>query len=603
MSHAAPIDLPAFLDRLRAEGELVEVDAEVDPRLEMAEIHRRVIAAGGPAVLFKRPKGAAFPAVTNLFGSARRVQLAFGDRPEDIVARVARLPEEALPPTPSNLWAQRGLFASLARVGLKRRRRGPVTEVVEDSPDLSRLPALTTWKRDGGPFVTLPLVLTAHPETEGLNLGMYRAQLFDDGGVGMHAQIGKGGGFHLAEAERLGRSLPVHIHVGGPPAMVLAAIAPLPENVPEVLLASLVLGKRLDLCPGRGTNLPLVARSEFVLAGHIQPGARRPEGPFGDHYGYYSETHDYPWFQCDRLYRRKNPIWPATVVGKPRQEDFFIGDYLQDLLLPLAKVAMPGVLDLWSYGETGYHALAGAVVRERYRREAMVSAFRILGEGQLSLTKFLLATDRPVNLRDFKETLVHILERADFRTDLFILSNLSMDSLDYAGPKINEGSKGVLLGLGDPIRKLPTEYAGTPSKPAGAVAVFAPGALCVEGPAFADDPNAAQTIACDPAFADWPLIVLVDNAAQASHSPMNFLWTTFTRFNPARDLHAKSIDLVHHHTSFTPPIVIDSRMKPDYPEELFCDPETAGKVEQRWSEYFPDGKVEMGDSDRAHLTG
>ena len=602
MPQPAPIDLPAFLDRLRAAGELVEVEAEVDPKLEMAEVHRRVIAAGGPAVLFKRPKGAAFPAVTNLFGTARRVKLAFGDRPEDIVARVARLPEDALPPTPGNLWAQRGLFASLAKVGLKRRRRGPVLDVVEEAPDLSRLPGLTTWKRDGGPFVTLPLVLTAHPESEGLNLGMYRAQLFEDGGVGMHAQIGKGAGFHLAEAERLGQRLPVHVHVGGPPAMVLAAIAPLPENVPEVLLASLVLGKRLDLCPAKGTSLPMVARSEFVLAGAIEPGARRPEGPFGDHYGYYSETHDYPWFQCDRLYRRKDPVWPATVVGKPRQEDFFIGDYLQDLLLPLAKVAMPGVLDLWSYGETGYHALAGAVVRERYRREAMVSAFRILGEGQLSLTKFLLATDRPVNLRDFKETLVHVLERANFATDLFVLSNLSMDSLDYAGPKINEGSKGVLLGLGDPIRKLPTEFSGTPAKPAGKVRVFAPGALCVEGPSYASDPEAAQLIAKDPAFEHWPLVVLVDNADQASRSSMNFLWTTFTRFNPARDMHAKSVELIHHHPAFTPPIVIDSRMKPNYPEELFCDPDTAATVEKRWSEYFPGGKVEMGDSDRGHLT-
>ncbi len=604
MAASAPLDLREFLDRLRAAGELVEIDAEVDPKLEMAEVHRRVIAANGPALLFRRPKGAAFPAVTNLFGNAKRVELAFGDRPEDLVERIARLPEEALPPTPSNLWKQRGLFGALAKVGLKRRRGGPVTEVVEPRPDLSRLPALTTWKRDGGPFVTLPLVLTAHPENGGLNLGMYRAQLFDDGGVGVHAQIGKGGGFHLAEAERLGRALPVHIHVGGPPAMILAAIAPLPENVPEVLLASLLLGRRLELCAAGGNDPaapPIVVRSEFVLAGRIQPGARRPEGPFGDHYGYYSEAHDYPWMQCDALYRRKDAIWPATVVGKPRQEDFFLGDYLQSLLKPLAKVAMPGVLDLWSYGETGYHSLAGAVVRERYRREAMVSAFRILGEGQLSLTKFLIATDRPVDLTDFAATLRHVLERADFRTDLFIFANLSMDSLDYAGPKINEGSKGVLLGLGDARRKLPTVYSGSPRRPVDRVCVFTGGALCVQGPSFADDPDFPSRVADDPAFADWPLVVLVDDASAASRSPMNFLWTTFTRFDPARDLTAKSTDLVHGHAAFTPPIVIDSRMKPSYPEELFCDDETAGVVERRWKEYFPAGGVEMGDSASAHL--
>lgn len=602
----APHDLHAFLDRLREAGELVEIDAEVDPRLEMAEVHRRVIAAGGPALLFKRPRGAAFPAVTNLFGTARRVRLAFGDRPEDVVARIARLPEEALPPTPSKLWAQRGLIGALARVGLRRRRRGAVTEVLERDPDLGRLPALTTWSRDGGPFVTLPLVLTGQPHadgtTGGLNLGMYRAQLFGDGGVGMHAQIGKGGGFHLAEAERLGRPLPVHVHVGGPPALVLSAIAPLPENVPEVLLASLVLGTRLPLCRAEGTDLPLVSSAEFVLAGAVQPGARRPEGPFGDHYGYYSETHDYPWFRCTRLYRRRDPIWPATVVGKPRQEDFYIGDYLQELLLPLARLAMPGVLDLWSYGETGYHSLAGAVVRERYRREAMVSAFRILGEGQLSLTKFLLATDRPVDLRDFPATLRHVLARADFRTDLFVLSNLSMDSLDYAGPTLHEGSKGVLLGLGEPRRTLPREFSGAPAKPAGAVRVFTDGVLCVGAPPHAEAEDAAARIAADPAFADWPLVVVVDDPDQTARSPMNFLWTTFTRFDPARDMAARAVELVHHHPAFTPPIVIDARMKPSYPEELFCDPETAALVDRRWKEYFPGGGVAMGDSGLGHLT-
>ncbi|MEL6714253.1 MAG: UbiD family decarboxylase, partial [Planctomycetota bacterium] len=586
----------------RAEGELVEIEAEVDPRLEMAEVHRRAIAADGPALLFRRPKGASFPAVTNLFGSERRVRLAFGDRPEELVERIARLPEDALPPTPSNLWAQRGLFASLARVGLRRRRRAPVHEVVDERPDLRALPALTTWSRDGGPFVTLPLVLTAHPENGGLNLGMYRAQLFEDGGVGMHAQIGKGGGFHLAEAERIGRPLPVHVHVGGPPALVLAAIAPLPENVPEVLLASLVLGKRLELTRAPGTDLPLVARSEFVLAGAIEPGARRPEGPFGDHYGYYSETHDYPYFRCARIHRRKDAIWPATVVGKPRQEDFFIGDYLQELLLPLAKVAMPGVLDLWSYGETGYHSLAAAVVRERYRREAMVSAFRILGEGQLALTKFLIATDRAVDLRDFAKTLRHVLERADFRTDLFVLSNLSMDSLDYAGPRLHEGSKGVLLGLGDPRRKLPSEFTGSPAKPIESVAVFTDGTLCVSGPSHADDPTAAERVARDPAFEHWPLVVLVDDAETAARSSMNFLWTTFTRFDPASNLVAKNVEIVHHHPAYTPPIVIDARMKSSYPEELFCDPDTARTVDARWSEYFPDGGVEMGDSSLGHLS-
>ena len=597
----APPDQRVYLDVLRREGELTEVSVPVDTDLEVAEIHRRVIAANGPALLFTNPRGKAFPVVTNLFGSARRVELAFGTKPLEVIRDVAKLPEELLPPTPRKLWAKRRLLRDLLGVGLARKGRGPVTEHVARPPRLSRLPALRTWARDGGPFVTLPLVLTQSPGNGVTNLGMYRAQVFDDDHVGLHFQIGKGGGFHLAEAEARGAPLPVAIHVGGPPAAVLAAIAPLPEHVPELLLASLCLGRKLELTQSDASPLALMARSEFVLAGRAKPGARRSEGPFGDHYGYYSEVHDYPFMQVDTLLHREGAVWPATVVGKPRQEDFFLGDFLQELLLPLAKVAMPGVLDLWSYGETGYHSLAAAIVRERYKREAMTSAFRILGEGQLALTKFLLVTDRPVDLRDFAALLRHVLARADLRTDLFVLSNLSMDSLDYAGPKINEGSKGVLLGLGDPIRVLPSEFTGAPHDGVRNVRVFTHGALAVEAGPWREGDGAAQRVAEDPAFADWPLVVLTDDAARATKSAVNFLWTTFTRFDPARDLCARQVELVHHHTAFTPPLVIDARMKAWYPEELFCDPETARLVDRRWSEYFPARDVAMGDSGRGHL--
>jgi UbiD family decarboxylase len=596
----APRDLREFLELLRRERELVEVEAEADPDLEIAEVHRRVIAAGGPALLFRRPKGSAFPVVTNLFGSARRVELAFGSRPQALIERAARLPEELLPPTLPKLWRERDLLLALAKVGLKRGAGGPVTQNVQSPPRLLELPALKTWPRDGGRFVTLPLVATQHPVTHVPNLGMYRIQMFDDRTCGVHMQIHKGGGFHLAEAEARGAALPLVVHVGGPPALMLGAIAPLPENVPELLLTSLVLGERVRLAEDPRSAVPIVADAEFALVGTIAPGARRPEGPFGDHYGYYSETHDYPCMDVSALLHRRDAVWSATVVGKPRQEDFFLGDFLQELLSPLFPLVMPQVLDLWSYGETGYHALSAAVVRERYRREALVSAFRILGEGQLSLTKFLLLTNRPVDLRDFRVVLPHVLARADFRTDLFVFANLSMDSLDYAGPRVNEGSKGVLLGSGDPIRELPLEFTG--ALPAGArkARVFCPGCLVVEAEAYAKDREAPARIARDPACAGWPLIVVSDDADRHVRSTMNFLWATFTRFEPAADIHAARVELVANHPSFTPPVAIDARMKPWYPEELFCDERTAATVTRRWKEYFPGG-MPMGDSDRGHL--
>ncbi len=581
---------------------MVVVDAPVDARLEVPEIHRRVIAASGPALLFTNVIGADFPLVTNLFGTASRAELAFGTRPQAFIRRLVSLAETILPPTPAKLWGARDVAAVGARVGLRRAVDGPVTEVVTSDVRLDRLPVLTTWPEDGGPFVTLPLVYTEHPDGKGHNLGMYRLHVHDATHTGMHWQIGKGGGFHYHVAESRDEALPVTVMLGGPPALILSAIAPLPENVPELMLASLIAGERLSLATGAGPH-PIVAEAEFALIGEVAPHVRRPEGPFGDHYGYYSLQHDYPVFTVRRLAHRHDAIYPATVVGKPRQEDFFIGDLLQDLLSPLFPLVMPAVRHLWSYGETGYHSLAAAVVRERYRREAMASAFRILGEGQLSLTKFLLVTDRDVDLRDFKATLVHVLERTRPESDLYVFANVSMDTLDYTGPAVNEGSKGVWLGLGEAIRTLPGTFssAGLPHG-VSTVRVFCPGCLVVDGPAYADEPQAPARLAAHPAFTDWPLVVLSDEPDRAVASTANFLWTTFTRFEPAADIHAAHVDVERHHLRHVPPIVIDARMKPWFPKEVTCDPVTAARVTRRWREYFPHRRIEMGDSERGHLS-
>ncbi|MCC7126631.1 MAG: UbiD family decarboxylase [Acidobacteria bacterium] len=598
-------DLRAFLHDLRRDHDLIEVTAPVDADQEVAEIHRRVIAAGGPALLFTNVKGSAFPLVTNLFGTARRAQLAFGERPLRLIRDIVHLAETIMPPTPGKLWRARGLAGELTKVGMKRRRSGPVTEVVSSSLGLDRLPVITSWPDDGGPFITLPLVYTQHPDGRGSNLAMYRLHVHDAKTTGMHWQIGKGGGFHYQMAEARGEALPATVFLGGPPALILAAIAPLPENVPEMMLASLIAGERLPQVAGpNGHPHPLVASAEFALMGEVPPHVRRPEGPFGDHYGYYSLQHDYPEFRIRQIAYRHDAIYPATVVGKPRQEDFFIGDLLQDLLSPLFPLVMPAVQQLWSYGETGYHSLAAAVVKQRYKREAMASAFRILGEGQLSLTKFLLLTDRVVDLRDFRATLEHVLARTDPRSDLYVFSNLSMDTLDYTGPTVNEGSKGVWLGLGDPVRDLPRQFQPPVPPPSDVqdVRVFCGGCLVVQTRSYADDRDAPARLAAHAAFTGWPLIVITDDAARATRSDINFLWTTFTRFEPAADIHAAATRVVRHHVSYEPPVVIDARMKPWYPAELTCRPDIAARVTERWRDYFSgDTKVEMGDSERGHL--
>ncbi len=603
MAAATFPDLRSHLATLRRDGDLVEIAAPVSARLEAAEIHRRVIAAGGPALLFQNVEGSDLPLVTNLFGTLRRAELAFGERPFELIRRLVELAHELLPPTTAKLWGARDVAADLLRVGARRvRRRAPVLEQVTRDVRLDRLPVLTTWSQDGGPFVTLPLVYTEHPETGGHNLGIYRLQIHGPARTGMHWQIGKGGGFHHAVAEARGEALPVTVFLGGPPALTLAAIAPLPENVPELLLASLLAGERLRICAGPDGRR-LIADAEIALIGRVPPGARQPEGPFGDHYGYYSLRHDYPVFEIDWLARRRDAIYPATVVGKPRQEDFFLGDLLQKLLSPLFPLVMPGVVDLWSYGETGYHSLAAAVVQERYRREAMASAFRILGEGQLSLTKFLVVLDRRIDLTDVRSTLEHLLARTQPETDLYVFSNLSMDTLDYTGPEVNVGSKGVWLGLGEPRRELPREFRPPASPPAEArdIRVFCGGCLLIGAPSYREDATAPERLAAHPAFAGWPLLVITDDCARAAASPANFLWTTFTRFEPAADLHAAATRVERNHVVRTPPIAIDARMKPWYPDELFCDAATAALVDRRWREYFPSRDVEMGDSGLAHL--
>ncbi len=596
-------NLREYIDLLRNEREIVEVNAPVSSDQELAEIHRRVIAAGGPALLFKNVEGADFPCVTNLFGTPKRVDLAFGTRPDLFIKQLVQLAQDLPALSAGKLWGHRNMVPAALKVGLKTVKKGPITEVVQREPRLDRIPLLKTWPEDGGHFVTLPLVYTEHPDTGHHNLGMYRIQRHDERTVGVHWQIQKGGGFHYHVAERRDEALPLALFVGGPPALMLSAIAPLPEDLPELVLASLLQGERLQRVRHADAKLPLVAEAEFAICGQVPPRVRRPEGPFGDHYGYYSLQHDYPILEVSRVFHRKDAIFPATVVGKPPQEDLFLGAYIQELMAPLSKLVMPAIKAIWSYGETGYHSLSTIVVEERYPREAMKFAFRILGEdgGQLNLTKFLVVIDQPLDLGDFRQVLEYALARTQLQTDLFVIANLAMDTLDYTGPEINKGSKGILIGVGDPLRELPRAYSGQLPGGAKAVGVYCGGCLVVEGPSYTDDANYAQHLAADAALVEWPLVFLVDNADIVAKN-ITFLWSTFTRFEPAADIYAAGVELRRHHPCYTPPIVLDCRMKPGYPGEVIVDAEVASKVTQRWSEYFPNGDVE-GEEDRMGYGG
>ncbi|TDF98898.1 UbiD family decarboxylase [Paenibacillus piri] len=581
-------NLRVFLEALRKENELIEISAPVDPNLELAEIHRRVIDEAGPALLFTNVKGSSFPVVTNLFGTSRRVDLAFGPKPEQFMKQIVQATDTLIPPTKKALWQERGMIFDLLKVGTKTvpSASAPVLQQCRREAPLHGLPVLTCWQEDGGPFVTLPLVYTEHPDNGHHNLGMYRMQVYDDRTTGMHWQIHKGGGFHYHEAEKRNAALPVTVFLGGPPALIASAIAPVPEHLPELMLTSLILGSKLPMADNPHGGHRLVAEAEFAICGSVPPHLRRPEGPFGDHFGYYSLTHDFPVFNVDHMWHRKDAIYPATIVGKPRQEDYYLGEFLQRLLSPAFPMAMPGVKELWTYAETGFHPLAAAIVRESYSREALGSAFRILGEGQLTLTKFLIVTDQSVALDRFDRLLEAVLERFEPQRDLFIFNNTSHDTLDYTGDRLNHGSKAVLLGVGEPVRSLPGAYDGGELPEIASVAVYCRGCLVVSGAAYAADPGLAQRLLerAGDRLKEWPLVILADDTAIAGDQTA-FLWTVFTRFNPAADIYARS-QVRGHHLAYELPLVIDARMKPGYPDELFPREDIVKLVDKRWSEYF-----------------
>lgn len=581
-------DLRSYLDLLKKEGDLLVIEEEVDPYLEIAEIHRRVIAKGGPALLFTNVKGSSFPVTTNLFGTNLRLEQAFGKKPQQFVQDIVKLAEEIMPLSFGKLWDRRSLFLEGMKMGIKKDSQGPILDNCQSPPKLSSLPMLTSWHSDGGPFVTLPLVYTEHPDGRGHNLGMYRIQQHDDQTTGIHWQIHKGGGYHYYEAEKRNMALPLTLYIGGPPALMLSAIAPLPEDIPELMLTSMVMGRKLKMVQDPLGGHDLVANAEFAIKGSVPPHIRRPEGPFGDHYGYNSLAHDYPVFQVSHLYHRKDAIYPATVVGRPKQEDFYIGDYLQELLSPLFPLVMKGVKELKTYGETGFHCMAAARVSNRYPREAFACGLRVLGEGQLSLSKFLLLTDGDVDITDFSVLWPHILERIKWDQDLFVFANVSQDTLDYTGPSVNKGSKAMMMGLGkEKIRELPLDFSGDLPRGCSKPYPYLPGTLVVQGVSYSDDKDLPEKIATSDSLSTWPVILLVDNTDEATVSMQEFLWTFFTRFEPANDIHAATTSVRRFHVGLTAPVVFDCRMKPWYTEVLEVDQETKTLVDNKITKIIP----------------
>jgi len=583
------LHLRSFLAHLEACGELVRVSAEVDPNQEVTIIQHRTAAAGGPALLFERVKGSPYRMVTNLFGTRRRVETAFGRPPGEIGELIAGTAEKLMPPTLSALWASRKPLRRLLRARMRNVRSGPVLQECFEPPRLDRLPCLTCWPLDGGPFFTLPLVHTVDPTTGAGNLGIYRLQRFDESSTGMHWQIEKGGGFHFQRACELGQPLNVSVFLGGPPALTLAAIVPLPEGLDERLLAALIMGRPLDVIR-RDSGHRIPATAEFVLEGTVTPGDVRKEGPFGDHLGHYSHSAGFPVFRVDRVLARSDAIYPATVVGKPPQEDYYIGEAIQEMTLPLLKMTRPAVTDLWAYPETGFHPLAVASVRQRYRRETLKHALGVLGEGQLSLTKVLIVVDPDVNVRDFAAVSGAMWKHLDPAEGLHLLAPTAQDTLDFTGPAMNTGSRLILLAAGNGNPPLRTARPADPPAPGDihadllGLTRLGEAVLVAQVRDGGDCEAIRQALVAHPVCGQYLLHVLVSPDVPLD-DPRMILWGWFTRFDPLADLHPARRETAGNRMILHFPIAIDATWKPGYRQPVAFDPDVERRVDANWDSY------------------
>ncbi|HSR14610.1 MAG TPA: UbiD family decarboxylase, partial [Gemmatimonadales bacterium] len=392
-------DLRAFVAHLEATGQLRRVTAEVDPVYEVPELVQRVVRQDGPALLFERVKGADFPLVMNLFGSMARIEAALGRHPDAIGSELVNTIQALNPPTLGKLWAHRE-FLARARHAPPRTVRRSAYEV-EEAPDLERMPHIKSWPRDGGRFITFGPTLTEDPLSGRRNYGLYRLQVFGPAETGMHWQSMKGGRGHHFEAERLGRPLPTAVVLGGDPILMMAAILPLPENVDELAFAGFLRGAPVPMVKARTMDMLVPANAEFILEGEVPPGVRRMEGPFGDHFGHYSEAAEFPVFRVRRVTRRREPLYPATVVGIPPQEDKFLGLAVGEMVGPLIRLVNPNIVDLFAHDAAGFHNLLAVGCKERHPKEVIKTAFNLLGTGQLSLTKCAVMVREDVNPRDW----------------------------------------------------------------------------------------------------------------------------------------------------------------------------------------------------------
>jgi len=598
--------LEACLLDLEKNGQLLRIKEEVDPYLEMASIHLRIHEQGGPAILFENVKGSKFRAASNLFGTLERSKFIFRDTLEAVQQVIA------LKQDPSKIFKHplRNLSAAKAALHALPFKSSLFKNNLDASLRIDQLPLIHHWPKDGGAFVTLPQVYTEDVDQPGImqsNLGMYRIQLNGNDyktneEIGLHYQLHRGIGIHQTKALLKKEALKVSCFVGGPPAHTLAAVMPLPEGMSELTFAGLMGGRRFRYFYEDGYAIS--ADADFVITGSVHDQAIKPEGPFGDHLGYYSLQHNFPLMQVHKVYAKKNAIWPFTVVGRPPQEDTSFGALIHEITGDAIQHEIPGVQEVHAVDAAGVHPLLVAVGSERYTpyapaqqpAELLTQANRILGTGQLSLAKFLFITaseNRSVNTKNLVAYFSYIFERIDWERDLHFHTNTSIDTLDYSGEGLNQGSKVVFAAYGPVLRKLATSipehttHLRTFHNPQIAI----PGVLVFETDAFStydiaqEEMQALETQLSGLELSQIAMIIIADKSEFVAANLNNFVWSTFTKCNPSHDIYGIQAFTHNKHWGCKGPLVMDARTKPHHAPALEKEPSVEQRVNMLLSKY------------------
>ena len=586
--------LTECVNDLEKHGHLIRIKEQVDPYLEMASIHLRVYEEQGPAILFENIKGSKFPAVSNLFGTLERSKFMF----RDSLANVEQLVSLRSDP----IKAIKNPFKT-AGAGLTALSALPLKQSLFKSTfkktTISALPQIVNWPMDGGPFITMPQVYTEDVEKPGIlnaNLGMYRIQLagndyLQDQEIGLHYQIHRGIGVHQSKANKLGKPLKVSIFVGGPPSHPLAAVMPLPEGLSEMTFAG-ALGNRRFRYFYDEEGFCISADADFVITGTVYPNENKPEGPFGDHLGYYSLTHPFPLMKVHNVYHRDNAIWSFTVVGRPPQEDTSFGALIHEITGSALPKEIHGLKEVNAVDAAGVHPLLFAIGSERYTpflkerrpQEILTISNHILGKNQLSLAKYLFIAaredDEQLTTHGIREFLLHVLSRMNFRRDLHFHTQTTIDTLDYTGTGLNAGSKVVFAAAG-PIKRTLQEQLPTGMnlpKPFSDPQLAMPGVITLKMEAYTTaEQTESDVLSLEKNLQGIDLsgiamIVLCDDSAFTALNINNFVWVTFTRSNPAADIYGIGSATSDKHWGCEGPVIIDARKKPHHAPELIKDP-------------------------------